>query len=144
MIRPAALLLCGLLVACAPDAPVTDAREIRTDTAPLTKRFPAIGEPVTASWVTWNSATDGAPGPTTYWIDAVVTLTPQTTKTLEALKLAAQGKTPEVADELRPAVSTGPFLSGAALDGALSTSGWMATGYLDPARNLLVINAIDD
>ncbi|MDG4664286.1 hypothetical protein [Mycobacterium sp. 236(2023)] len=143
MTRPAALLLCGLLVACAPDAPVAD-REIRTDTAPLTERFPAIGEPLTVSWVTWDSATGGAPGPTTYWIDAVVTLAPQTTKALEALKIAAQGKAPEVADELRPAVAGGPFLTGEELDGALSTTGWMATGYLDPARNLLVISAIDD
>jgi hypothetical protein len=143
MIRVAALTLCGLLAACTPDAPDHKV-EIRSDTAPLVDRFPAIGAPDTVSWVTWNSATGGAPGPTTYWIDAVITLQPQTTRVFAELKPLAQGKIPEVAEELRPGVSDGPFLTGAALDDALSTSGWVATGYLDPARNQLIITGMDD
>lgn len=119
-------------------------REIRTDTQPLTSRFPAIGAPVSATWVTWNNADPRVPGPTTYWIDAVITLQPQTARALADLEPAAQAPLPEIADEIRAAVSDGPFVTGAALNNALSTPGWAATGYLDDARNLLVLSATGD
>lgn len=97
------------------------------------------------TWVTWNSASGGVPGPTVYWIDAVVTLASQTTAALVTDRQpAAEGETPAVAEVLRSSVSPGPFLTGIALNKALSTSGWATTAYLDPARNELVLNAIDD
>lgn len=111
----------------------------------MTKRFPAIGTPEAVTWVSWNSASSDVPGPTTYWIDAVVTLQPQTTTALVAtFQPAADGTTPSVHDMLRSAVPPGPFLTGTALNTALSTSGWAANAYLDRERNQLVINAIDD
>ena len=104
-----------------------------------------IGVPEQVSWVTWNSASRGVPGPTTYWIDAVITLAPQTTSTLlRDVAPAAQGRVPSVQDALRPAVPPGPFLSGTALNEALSTSGWSSVAYLDDERNQLVLSAIDD
>ncbi|PRC41838.1 hypothetical protein C6A85_000000113570 [Mycobacterium sp. ITM-2017-0098] len=119
--------------------------EIRSDTEPLTTRFPAIGTPDAVTWVTWNSASSDVPGPTTYWIDAVVTLPPQTTTALvTTFQPAADGKTPSVHDMLRSAVPPRPFLTGTALDAALSTSGWVASAYLDRERNQLVLSAIDD
>lgn len=132
--------------ACSTAPPPADtSAPIRRDTEPLTTRFPAIGSPVAVTWVTWNSASGGVPGPTTYWIDAVVTLPSQTTSALVTdFRPAAEGKTPAVAEELRSSVSPGPFLTGTALNTALSTSGWATTAYLDPARNQLVLNAIDD
>ncbi|MCL2490908.1 MAG: hypothetical protein FWF36_09375, partial [Propionibacteriaceae bacterium] len=46
----------------------------RTDLEPLTKRFPLLGSPVAAIWYSGQMGDDSIPGPTTYWIDAVVTL----------------------------------------------------------------------
>ncbi|MDA2894442.1 hypothetical protein PDG61_26280 [Mycolicibacterium sp. BiH015] len=142
--RLAALLLCGVLAACSPSSVEQAERELRTDTEPLTSRFPAIGTPVSATWVTWNNADPRVPGPTTYWIDAVITLQPQTARALADLAPATHVSTPEVAEEVRAEVSGGPFVTGTALNGALSTPGWAATGYLDDARNLLVLNAVGD
>lgn len=119
-------------------------REIRTDTKPLTSRFPAIGTPVSATWVTWNNADPRVPGPTTNWIDAVITLQPQTARALADLGPAARVPIPEIAEEIRAAVSDGPFVTATALNDALSTPGWAATGYLDDARNLLVVSATGD
>lgn len=110
----------------------------------MTSRFPAIGTPVAATWVTWNNADPRVPGPTTYWIDAVITLQPQTARALADLTNPAHVPPPEVAPEVRSAVSDGPFATGAALNDALSTPGWAATGYLDFARNQLLVSATGD
>lgn len=119
--------------------------EVRHDLDPLTKRFPEIGRPVSATWVTWNSASGGFPGPTTYWIDAVMTLEPAATEALVArYQPGTEGKGPHVQQLLRDDVPAGPFVTGAALDRALSTSGWRSSAYLDPPNNRLVISAIDD
>ena len=119
--------------------------EVRHDLDPLTKRFPEIGTPTFAAWATWNSATGGFPGPTTYWIDAVVTLEPATTEALVGrYQPTAQDKVPHVQQLLQAEVPAGPFVTGAALDKALSTSGWRSSAYLDRQNNRLVISAIDD
>jgi hypothetical protein len=151
MTRRAPLLVCALIaVGCASGGldraePTDQAAEIRRDTAPLTKRFPAVGSPEAVSWVSWNSSSGRAPGPTTYWIDAVVTLQPQTAQQLiDDFRPAAAGKTPTVQPVLRSALPPGPFLTGAALDTAFSTSGWATAAYLDAGRHQLVLSAIDD
>lgn len=137
-------------VGCAPEpgsrsAATESIAEIRSDAGPLTTRFPALGTPAAVTWVTWKSASGGVPGPTTYWIDAVVTLTPQTTAALIAEhRPAPNGKTPSVRNELDAAVPPGPFLTGAALDAAFSTSGWASAAHLDRERNQLVLKSFDD
>ena len=141
---PAAGLLLLASVACGPDLP-PEHIETRSDYAPLVQRFPVIGVPQQVMWVTWNSASRDVPGPTTYWIDAVITLAPQTASALARdFAPTGQGRVPSVQDALRPAVPPGPFLSGAALNEALSTSGWSSVAYLDDERNQLVLSAIDD
>lgn len=67
-----------LLAACGSGAAKTARKEgsgeIRTDLTPLIERFPALEDAQSARWL---SGTYGgiAPGPSTYWIDAVVDLT---------------------------------------------------------------------
>ena len=64
-----------------PSAPT----DIRHDLDPLTSRFPLVGHPLSALWVTWHSASGGVvPGPATYWIDAVITLEWRATTALVA------------------------------------------------------------
>jgi hypothetical protein len=117
--------------------------EVRHDVAPLTSRFPALGAPRTASWVTWNSAPPGdrgVPGATTYWIDAVVELAPATATDLIArYRPQAGGRSPDVQDLLRDALPPGPYLTGAALDSAFTTPQFASTAYLDPAAEVVVV-----
>ncbi|MCP3811861.1 hypothetical protein NLX62_05895, partial [Mycobacteriaceae bacterium Msp059] len=63
--------------------------QIRHDLEPLDKRFPAIGNPNAATWI---SGTVGAqtgsrvtvPGPSVYWIEAIIKLEPTTADTLRS------------------------------------------------------------
>jgi len=48
--------------------------ERRNDVEPLVRRFPLLGQPVAAVWYSGTMGSDDAPGPSTYWIDAVVTV----------------------------------------------------------------------
>jgi hypothetical protein len=116
---------------------------VRHDLEPLTSRYPALGEPVSASWVTWNSSRPGdrsVPGPTTYWIHAVVLLSPTTTTELATRYLPRpEGKRPDVQDLLRPEVPEGPFLTGAALDRAFTTPDLSGFAYLDPVADAVVV-----
>lgn len=151
--RPlACLVVClgPLFVACggrdqSVDPTPAPPTEVRHDLDPLTSRFPALGAPQSASWVTWNSALPGdrgVPGPTTYWIAAVVELAPATVTDLVArYRPQAVGRSPDVQDLLRDALPPGPYLTGAALDRAFTTPQFASTAFLDPATDVVVISA---
>ena len=142
--------LVSLLAACGPTGepgvvtppPPT---ELRRDTGPLTSRFPMIGEPSTARWVVWNSAGGGderMPGPTVYWINAVVTLRSATADELVGRYAPTeQGASPEVAELLRPELPPGPYLSGDELNKAFTTAEWLSRAYLHRPSNRLVLTA---
>jgi hypothetical protein len=118
---------------------------VRRDLGPLIERFPAIGTPTSAIWVTWNNATGGPAAPTTYWIDVVVTLAPTTAAELVAAHRPIDaGGRPTVQALLDSKVPAGPFLTSDSLDEALSTSGWRSSAYLDRDGRQLVISALDD
>ncbi len=119
--------------------------DTRTDIAPLVKYFPAIGNPESAQWVTWNNASERAPGPTIYWIEAVIRLTPADADRLRnTYNPTPAAASPELKSQVRHAVPPGRYLSGPDLDRALrSGSEWggNATGYLQEGTTTLVLSA---
>jgi hypothetical protein len=122
--------------------------ELRHDLDPLLSRFPGLGEPVEATWVSWdnNSGRSSGPGPTTYWIDAIVELEPRRAEELRAA--APDDGEPSVHDALRPSLPPGPFLAGPELNAAIAGSPgepgpqWTVTGYVETTGNRLILNAI--
>lgn len=124
--------------------------QVRYDLAPLIKRFPVIGNPVSA---TWMSGTLGAqsdsratvPGPSVYWIEVIIELEPATTDTLRS-KYAptATGETPHLNDNLRTEVPAGTFLTSPALDTALSNNDWRSMAYLHSGSNTLMMRSVGD
>ncbi|MGA5534048.1 hypothetical protein [Mycolicibacterium nivoides] len=123
---------------------------IRHAPEPLTKRFPEIGKPISA---TWMSGTLGAqsdsrvtvPGPSVYWIEAIIELEPATTDTLRS-KYAptASGETPNLNGNLRTEVPAGTYLTSTALDTALSNDDWRSIAYLHSGSHTLVLRSVDD
>ncbi|EWC60053.1 hypothetical protein UO65_4619 [Actinokineospora spheciospongiae] len=112
--------------------------ELRTDLDPLTKRFPLLTQAETAQWMSGTLGDDRVPGPSTYWIDAIVTL-PRAT-VAEISEGAREGAaTPEVVEGLRDRLPEGPFLTGESLDDAFTGKGWSATAYLAKDTNTVVL-----
>ncbi|MCM6777596.1 hypothetical protein NDR87_29950 [Nocardia sp. CDC159] len=118
---------------------------VRHDPEPLMKNFPLIGRPVAVSWVTWDNSSGRAPGPSTYWLDAIVELEPETAAALRSRYTPTEpADPPALHDALRSAVPSGPYLSGAEFDAVLGGSEqWdgSATGYLHRDRPILVFQA---
>ncbi|WP_273736473.1 hypothetical protein [Mycolicibacterium septicum] len=132
------------------EATTTTPNEIRHDLEPLTKRFPVIGNPVSATWMSGTLGTQSdsratVPGPSVYWIEAIIELEPATTDTLRSkYALTATGETPHLNDNLRTEVPAGTFLTSPALDTALSNNDWRSTAYLHSSSNTLVMRSVDD
>ncbi|KJK46844.1 hypothetical protein UK23_22300 [Lentzea aerocolonigenes] len=116
--------------------------ELRTDLEPLTKRFTALDDPEHARWMSGTFGSDRAPGPSTYWIDAVVTLSERKIDELKTTYASAPaGKSPEVVEGLRAELPAGAFLTSDRLDQAFSHDKWSAKAYLVPERRVLVLVA---
>lgn len=115
--------------------------ELRTDLEPLAKRFPLLsGMAEKAEWMSGTLGDDRVPGPSTYWIDAVVTLPAATVAEIGG-GAGERGATPSVVEGLRDRLPGGPYLTGDALDDAFSAGKWATTAYLAKEANTVVLVA---
>jgi hypothetical protein len=119
----------------------TGTGEVRSDLEPLTKRFSALGQPVSATWLSGTLGGD-APGPSTYWIDAVVDVTPQTAAALRAASPEPTSETPDVEDGLRPSLPSGQLLRSEALDSLFAQGSFRAKAYLAADSDTVVLVAL--
>ena len=154
MRRLAALVVLALVVlsGCGVgggDAPgpskVVDERGMRTDLAPLTKRFPGIGEPVSAHW---QSGTLGdarsAPGPSTYWIDGVVELTPQVASRVRLDAGPPAGTLPDLTPDVADLVPRGRLALVGGIGQGDGYEGLTSQAWLVEGTDTLVISALGD
>jgi hypothetical protein len=139
-----AVAVVASLVSCAgePSATKSGTGELRTDLDPLVKRFPVLSGTEQANWMSGTFGDPRTPGPSTYWIDAVVTLPSGRAAELRASYAPARtSAVPDVVDGLRDRLPPGPFLAGAALDEAFAQEDWSASAYLDERTDQLVLVA---
>ncbi|MBW4719664.1 hypothetical protein [Saccharothrix obliqua] len=117
--------------------------ELRTDLEPLTKRFPLLSAAEKAEWMSGTLGDGRVPGPSTFWIDAVVTLPESTLARLD--KDTRETTTPpEVVSGLRDHLPRGPYLTGGSLDEAFTTPTWSATAYLAKNTNTVILVALGE
>lgn len=103
----------------------------RTTVQPLAAAFPALGEPVSAVWFHGGLGEPSrAPGPTDYWTDAVVTVTPETMAELRALGDQQPGAAPVVWRDLRSdlpsSLVTSPELTAAFTGSSPRAQAWLS------------------
>lgn len=115
---------------------------LRTDTAPLTDRFPSLGDPVSATWVAETIGDDRAPGPATYRIDAVITVSPSVAATLAATMGESTAETPSVITALESSIPAGETQTSQQLDESLSTSNWVVNAWLVDGTDTVVLSAL--
>lgn len=124
---------------------VVDERGLRTDLAPLTKRFPRIGDPESAQW---QSGTLGdartAPGPSTHWIDGVVELAPQMASRLRLDAGPPAGALPDLAPDVADLVPGGRLAPVGGIGQGDGYEGWTSQAWLVEGTDTLVISALDD
>ena len=116
----------------------TGTGEVRHDLDPLTKRFSALGTPVSATWMS-GTLDSSAPGPSTYWIDAVVQLSPETAATLRDASATATAETPQVEGGVRAAMPSGQLLRSSDLDALFAQGTFRAKAYLSAGSDTVVL-----
>ena len=121
------------------DAPVKniDERGMRTDLEPLTKRFPALGQPVSARWESGTLGDDRAPGPSSYWIDGVVELDAKVADRMRREAEPASEARPDLTPDVAAEVPQGRLAAVPDLD----HDGWDAQGWLVEGADTLVLSA---
>ncbi len=132
-----------------PAATPLQANHIRHDLDPLTKRFPAIGNPTEATWMSGSLGDSSerparVPGPSVYWIEAIITLQPETADALQTKYAPSPTGEPQLNENLRSEMPPGPFLTSKAMDKALSNTDWRSTTYFASDSNTLIIKSVDD
>lgn len=112
----------------------------RHELDPLTSRIPVLEGVTDATWYGGTLGSADAPGPSLYWIDAVVTLPSGTADALRTtLSLTTTAAAPDVVDALAPALPAGQLLVGDELDDAFSSGSWRTTAYLSATGDQLVL-----
>lgn len=142
-----ALSACGGSTVAEPPAKQIDERGMRTDSEPLTSRFPAIGEPLDVRWQSGTLGDDRVPGPSSYWIDAVITLDPAAGDALRDEGDPKSDGTPanlsaELTQDIAALVPAGTLTRSDALDAALATDGWTVDAWLIEGEDVLVVSAV--
>jgi hypothetical protein len=116
--------------------------ELRTDEEPLTKRFSVLEAPREVQWMSGTYGNSRNPGPSTYWIDAVITLDDDQIDELTAsYSPESTAQTPSVVDGMKEHLPPGPFRTSDTLNAAFKEGRWWARAYLDPQSNKLVLVA---
>lgn len=124
------------------EAQKSGAGKLRTDEEPLTKRFSVLQAPLEVQWMSGTYGDSRNPGPSTYWIDAVITLDDDQIDDLTAAySPASTGQTPSVVDGMKEHLPPGPFQTSDTLNAAFKEGRWWARAYLDPQSNKLVLVA---
>jgi hypothetical protein len=125
-----------------PAAQKSGSGELRTDAEPVTTRFSALDAPRQVRWMSGTYGSPRTPGPSTYWIDAVVTLDAATAEELvSTYSPTPTSDVPDVVNGMREHLPPGPFHVSATLDDAFDEGRWWASAYLDPQAATLVLVA---
>jgi hypothetical protein len=98
-----------------------DAAEVRTDRDPIATRFPRLGAFTDVRWAGGTLGDDRVPGPSTYFIEAVVNLAPD-----DVARLSGEYELSPAAALPQAPQSLAPFLEGS---GAWATSDELEAGF---------------
>lgn len=124
--------------------------ELRTDLEPITKRIPALADARSAKWRSGTLGDSRVPGPSTYWLHAVVEL-PQALYDEARAKSSEDAELPSsFSDSLGDLIPKGKYLSGEALNSFFAPSEEMrkrfakVSAYLAAGEPTLVVAIISE
>ncbi len=130
-----------------PAAPATKRIDggLKTDAAPVLKRLTGLVQPQGIRWASGTFGDPRNPGPSTYWIDALVTLAPADAARWQALATDSVVLPADVAAPVTAILPAGAWRGSAELDAALKpVAGWSAHGYLAEGGGTLLVTAMGE
>jgi hypothetical protein len=117
-------------------ASAIDSAEVRTDRKPIADRFPQLDSFIDAHWVGGRLGDDQMPGPSTYFIEAVVMLDPD-----DLVRLADRYEFTRAPAPPRPPAALAQLIEGSS---AWSTSAELEAGFGPSDWSSNVFVSLDD
>lgn len=124
-----------------PDVSAPPPPVVRHDTEALAATFPALGTPLSASWIVWDNNA-AANKLHLEWIDAVVRVAPETMDALVAQhESEPTPQRPAVQKVLESELPPGPFRSGVELNMEFGAERRSTRVFLDPRHDTVVLQS---
>ena len=115
--------------------------EVRHDLEPLIRRFPQLVGAPSAMWMSGTMGDPRVPGPSTYWIDAIVELPDEEHAELINAVSAAELPLPEdFSPRLHGAIPTGQLHSSSDLNKRFSQGRSVCSVYLEADGRTLILS----
>ena len=131
----AALIAGAALSGCSTPA----SEELRTDADPITSRFAQLDGLESVVWLGGTEGDDRAPGPSLYWVDAIVTVDAAHLATItDGLDLQPVDA-PDLHDPLGAELPDGPFVGSPELDAAFSVDTYRSSVAIDVNDGVVVL-----
>ena len=119
---------------------VLAAPELRTDIEPLAGRLPTLGSDFTAQWFSNTTFDQRAPGPASYWIDALITPAAGVEGLIDDHTLTPG--TPDVGEQLTALVPACEWERADSIDRAWGPLDWETHVWFCLERDQLVISML--
>ncbi|WP_391857811.1 hypothetical protein, partial [Vibrio cidicii] len=104
--------------------------EVRHTLEPVTSRFPQLVDAESATWMSGTMGDSRAPGPSTYWIDAVVELPEaEHAELLRAVPAAESPLPDDFSPRLQEAIPSGALLTSSELNERFSQGRFVCRVY---------------
>lgn len=116
-------------------------KSAQTDPAPVRKRTQGLPEDVEVLWFS-GTLGSGAPGPSTYWVDARVATTQQAIDELRALCPDGTAGAPDVVDELVQELDGEDYIDCPAAAAEIAVDGWETRVWLARTSPVMVISLV--
>ena len=143
MVLASAVLVAPSLTACTPDiTPLAEKNgdgTLRTDLVPLVTRVPRLAAATSALWMGGTLGSDRVPGPSTYWLDAVVALDDATLQEVSALPGLEVAGSPAVVKGLQASMPEGDLQRSDALDRYFTAPPWYVQAWLAQESKQVVL-----
>ncbi|MDO5736589.1 MAG: hypothetical protein Q4P15_08965 [Propionibacteriaceae bacterium] len=117
----------------------TGPEELRTDLAPLVTRLPKLADVDSAQWMGGILGDRSVPGPSTYWLDAVVVLDEKTLKETASLPGLVTVDPPVVVRGLKASMPKGNLRRSETLDDFFTIAPWRVEAWLAEEEGQVVL-----
>lgn len=117
--------------------------EVRHELEPLTKRFPQLSDAASATWMSGTMGDPRVPGPSTYWIDAIVELpVAEHSELLNAVSATELPLPDDFSPQLHAAIPHGRLLNSSELNERFSHGKFVCKVYLVTDGQTLILSTL--
>lgn len=116
--------------------------KVRNELAPIAARFPMLKNAKSIQWTSGVMGDPAMPGPSLYWIDAVIRPDAALLEKISQLEGLAHAQPPgDTHPAIQRLIPEGRYQTLPELDGLFTHGTWLCKAYFEPSQNLVLLLA---